>query len=262
MIHIKGNATALKQMFKPLEAVAKEIRLNITAEGLTSKAVNPQNTAMLGLELPKHIFMDWEVEPITIGIELLKWNRALQYADKKEIIDINIQMDKSAIGEGLKYGQISFEDADGFQDIIPVVDAEAIRKEPKVPELSRTAFVTIPTARLKKILRKSYLHEQGEGKKYRSAYVTFEAKDGKFITTAEGQTSKCITKTTNDNTGCIVDGTGKALYALDELLEIIKVIKSDVVGLEFANDYPLGIKFAVLNHGVATYLLAPRVESE
>lgn len=266
MIHIKSKGEVLKKIFKPINAVSNEFRLNITSDGLASCTVNPSNTAMLKLNIPATTFDMFEVDtPTAVGLELWKWQQKLQYVGKTDVMDIQLQMDKSAISDDLKYGTMVIDDGDGFQDTLSIIDPESMRKEPKIPAIPRTAFVTMPVGRFSKILKKSYVREptkKGKRRTLRSEYITFEVVDGVFNTTSESDTSKCNTKTTCETPLCKVQGEGKALYPLDELLYLLKEVKGKFVEIEFSKDYPVTLKFSHLNDCLAEWMLAPRVESE
>lgn len=266
MIHIKSKGEILKKIFKPITAVDKEFRLHITPNGLTTAVVNPSNTAMLKLDIPSIIFDTFEVDADTIiGLELWRWQQKLQYTKNSDVVNIHIQMDKSAISDDLKYGTMVIDDGDGFQDTLSIVDPESMRKEPKISSLTKTAFVTLSVARLNKILKKSYVREptqKGKRRSFTTSAIGFEVVDGVFNTTSENYTSKCNTRTTSETPLCGVRGEGKALYSLDELLYILKEIKNKFVEIEFAKDYPLTMKFSHLENCLAEWMLAPRVESE
>jgi len=280
MISIRATAHTLKEMLRPVNQLVSECRIHYTPDGIKSTVVGPANTAMIALDLPAHMFQDYQVnETKQIGLELWRYNQKLQYANKNDIIGMRIETEESKLSvqgtqdtqgatsepkRPYKINKMVLEDPDGFQDIIQLVDPEAIRKEPKIPSLNNTAFITMPVSRFKKIIKKSVFSEpvrKGKKRNRSGNQIRFQVDSGTFVTVSGNSDNPCTSRTTNTTSECTVDGTGKAIYDLDELLLIANAIRCKSVSLQFANDYPLVIKFTVLEYGEIQYLLAPRVES-
>ena len=257
-------------MFAAMRQIADEIRLNITQDGLKSAMVNPANTSILYMELPRAIFNGFYVdESRTIGINLSEWYSAIQFNSPKDLIEFELEITKhfsGAQGTGQPYESIYgvFKDLDGFEDAMAILDPASLRKEPKPISTPKEATIKISVERLKKILKKAAMKQKRSSRRSRYAadyYIKFNVENGTFTTSHKADIRKGKSKTIATGETEIT-GKAHACYSTFELISIINTIKDKTVILEFADDYPLTIHFKILQHGTGRYLLAPRVEEE
>lgn len=271
MIKVTAKNKEFQEMFAAMRQIADEIRLNITQDGLKSAMVNPANTSMLYMELPRSIFNGFYVdESRTIGLNLSEWYSAIQFNSPKDLIEFELEITKQfsgAQGTGQPYESIYgvFKDLDGFEDAIAILDPAALRREPKPIPPPTSATVIIPTERIRKILKKASM-TRGQKKRNRSRYsadyyIKFKVENGTLTTSHEADIRKGKSKTIAGN-GIEITGEAHACYSTSELMNIMAAIKDKTVTLSFGTDYPLEIYFKILQHGTGRYLLAPRVEEE
>lgn len=239
----------LKELIAPIHRVADECILNVSESGISTNVVDSYNVEMIKANYPAEMFETFDVKaPTKIGLETITLLRKIRYNEPKSIVNISTSTVSSVIG----METTMLLDCDGFQDTIHLVDVQTIRKEPRTPVMNLPGKMTIPLERMVKILNKS---TYSKGKKEHT-YIIFEIKDGKFITeTTELHPTKSITELLS------IAGEGKSLYAADNLLDFCKSIKSKTIDIELGKDYPLVVKFDVLDKGKAEFMLAPRVET-
>lgn len=263
MVYFKTTNRDLKSLMLPINTLVKECRLNFTSEGINCRAVNPTNTAMIVVDYPKEIFKEYSIADTqiptikrntTMGLEFESLNRKIKYNEPKAILDISTVTATNAIGVETSM----MIKSDGFSDKINLIDPSSIRKEPKIPELKLNAVFTIPTKRFLKILNKSKYRGNKNKNSYSTSYIKFATQNGKFIT----ETFKDDIHPTTSETVIETQESAKGYFDADELLKITKIIKSKDISIEMGVDYPIKIKFDILEKGKAEFMLAPRVESE
>lgn len=256
MVSFETTNRELKALILPINTLVKECRLNFQDWGVSVRAVNPTNTAMISIDYPKEIFKEYRIDSNlqTVGLEFATLNRKIKYNEPKEILVITTTSATNAIGVEESFTIRS----DGFSDKINLIDPASIRKEPKIPELKMTSEFTIATKRFLKILNKSKNSGNKKKNSYSESYIHFKTQDGKFLTeTTRGDIHPTLSETSIES-----QGSANGYYDADELLKITKIIKSKNITIEMGVDYPIKIKFDVLEKGKAEFMLAPRVESE
>ena len=239
------GAEKLKDSIESISALVDEAKFRITPEGITVKAVDPANVAMVSFELSKDAFDSFEASEGELGIDLTKLGSILDMADKAD--NIELELDENThklviIMSGLSY-------------TMSLLDPSSIRKEPKVPTLDLPVRVVIRGEDVKRAVKAA---------EKVSDYMSIGVNGDLFFMEAEGDTDKVLVEMTKDQLIDIKSGEAKSLFSLDYLLDISKIAgKSGEVTLDIGKDYPLKLNIKIAEgYGEVSYMLAPRVESE
>lgn len=238
------NKKLFRAWVDPIYTLIDEMKVNITKTGLTVKVVDPAHVAMMETTLDKKAFEDYKTKPFELGMDLEKLISFLKKGDQKKSamvsVDYNGDRNKTIWSNGINERTITNIDTAGMDD-------------PKVPVLNLPNIFTID--------RKTLLEALKEGTEVSDFITLISDSDGVTIK-AEGDT---------DNTKAFIPKEllpeldareqHKSLFSLDYLVNIIKAIKTETVTLNMGTDYPLVIEWEM--EGIkASYLLAPRIESE
>ena len=237
--HIKDITTALK-------AMVSEAKWNLTPEGITIKAVDPANVAMVSLDIKKEAFEAYEATDGELGIDLTKLGGLLDMAEKDSIVEL--ELDEVAHKLRVRMGTLQYTMA--------LLDPSTIRKEPKVPNLDLPGTIIIKGEDIRRAVKASLT--VGD-------YMTIGIEGESCVMTADGDTD--AVKLELLKTELIeITNTGKdikSLYSIDYLDKIGKIAaKVAQVTIHIGQDFPCKIGFDMFGgNGTVSYMIAPRVES-
>ncbi len=239
------GAEKLKDTIESISTLVDEARFKLTADGVSVRAVDPANVAMVSLDLAKDAFDSFEATEGELGIDLTKLNGILEMADKNDKIELSL--DETAHKLVIRMRELSYT--------MSLLDPSSIRKEPKVPALDLPAHIVIRGEDLKRAVRAA---------EKVSDYMSMGVRGEVFFMEAEGDTDNVQLEMTKDQLIDLKAGEAKSLFSLDYLTDISKIAgKTGEVSIDIGKDYPLKVRFKIAeNHGDVSYMLAPRVESE
>ena len=239
------GAEKLKDSIESISTLVDEARFRITPEGLSVKAVDPANVAMVSFELSKDAFDSFEATEGELGIDLTKLTGVMEMADKSDVIEIELDEASHKLIVRMR----------GLAYTMSLLDPSSIRKEPKVPNLDLPAHIVIRGEDMKRAIKAA---------EKVSDYMSMGVKGDVFFMEAEGDTDRVLVEITKDQLIDIQPAEAKSLFSLDYLSDMSKIIgKVNEVTIDLGKDYPLKIRLKIAEgHGEVNYMLAPRVESE
>jgi len=239
------GAEKLKDSIESVSTLVDEAKFRLTPEGLSVRAVDPANVAMVSFDLAKDAFESFEATEGELGIDLTKLTGVMEMADKED----NIELELDEAGHKLIVRMR------GLSYTMSLLDPSSIRKEPKVPSLDLPARIVVRGEDLKRAIKAA---------EKVSDYMSMGIKGNVFFMEAEGDTDKVLVEMEKDKLIDLQPAEVKSLYSLDYLSDISKILgKSNEVTIDLGKDYPLKIRLKIAEgHGDVSYMLAPRVESE
>ncbi|MCL5437774.1 MAG: DNA polymerase sliding clamp [Candidatus Thermoplasmatota archaeon] len=233
----------LKEITDLLNTVVTEVKLQISTNGISVKAVDPAHVAMISLEMPRESFTEYEVEgddEISIDVERLK-------------SVIKITKDSDEITMKKENGKLSF-DIGNVNKKINLLDNSSVTT-PKIPQISSDSFVVLQKQDVERGLRAA--EDVSDAIKFTLSNDSFAAKSYSDTEESELVLPKDMLKEVSCKTAV------KSLYPLEYLLRFMKSLSSsDEIKISFKDDYPMIIEFRFGKQGDMTgsFLLAPRME--
>ncbi|MFU8767800.1 MAG: DNA polymerase sliding clamp, partial [Candidatus Methanoperedens sp.] len=214
-------------------------------EGISVKAVDPANVAMVSFELSKDAFDSFEASEGELGIDLAKLSSIMDMADKTDNIELELDENTHKLVIQMR----------GLSYTMSLLDPSSIRKEPKVPTLDLPVRIVIRGEDIKRAVKAA---------EKVSDYMYMGANGDIFFMEAEGDTDKVRVEMAKDQLIDMSSGDARSLFSLDYLTDISKVAgKAPEVTIDIGKDYPLKLKIKIADgHGEVSYMLAPRVETE
>ncbi len=242
---IKGKR--IKEATIALTAMVDEARFNLSSAGISVKAVDPANVAMVSMGLEKAAFEDYTATDGLLGIDLTKLLSFIEMADGEDIVALELD-------EAVHKLKINVR---GLTYTMSLLDPEAMRKEPKLPILDLPVEISISGTDFKYGMKASDKVAD---------YVTFGMNEAgtEFSISAAGDTDDVIYKVPYDRLKIIRASEAKSLFAMDYLTKIQKLAeKTGELTIVLGKDYPVKIGFPISEgNGLIEYMIAPRVESE
>jgi proliferating cell nuclear antigen len=244
MFDAKIKADTLREVVGVVSTLVEEVKLNIDADGLSMKAVDPAHVAMVDLTLNAGAFEDLNADKCELGLDIDKLKEVLRLAKVGDILTLKHDEDKNRLIITVENitRRMSLVDTTGMSD-------------PKVPNLNLSAKVKLKTTELGQGIRAS---------ESVSDHIALFANPEGFELKSEGDTDSVELKLPKDLLEEMeVSEPVKSLFSLEYFSNMIKSVGSaEFVTMYLGNNYPIRIEFDIAGgEGHTIYLLAPRLEN-
>lgn len=235
----------LKEMIESVSSIVDEGKLNLSSDGISIKAVDPANVAMVSLNLNSDAFEEFNASEGELGVDLKRLGDIVDMAQKAEMVELELDEEQHKLiirMSGLTYK-------------IALLDPASIRKEPKIPQLELPATIVLSGNDLKRAVKAA---------EKVSDHMCMGVEGETFYLEAESDSDRMRLDIVKDQLVSIRPGDARSLFSLDYLSDMIKAAgKANEVTVELGRDFPTKINFQIANgSGDVSYLLAPRIESD
>lgn len=239
------SAEILQDAIKAASSVVDEARFEIAPEGLSARAVDPANAAMISLELSKDAFVLFEGTEGEIGIDLSRFTDILGMAGKNDEIELKLDPDTHKLDISMG----------GFSYTLALLDPSTLRNAPVVPALDLPAEITISESVFKRMIKAAEMV---------SDHMSVGVQNGVFVMEAVGDSDHVRLDLTGSDLIAITPADVKSLYSLDYLSDISKGVGgAGEITIHLGRDLPVVIQFEfALGECTVKYVLAPRIESD
>jgi proliferating cell nuclear antigen len=245
MFKAKLKGDVLKEMIKVVSTLVDEVKLNVTADGVDLKAVDPAHVAMVDLSLGKDAFDELEASDCELGIDIDKMKEVLSLAKAGDVIDMSHDEEHNKLVVHIENitRNMSLVDTMGMSD-------------PKMPQLNLPATIKLAAAELNQGIKAS---------ESISNHIALMANSEGFELSSQGDTDSVSLKLRKDlllSLDC--SEPVRSLFSLDYFSNMVRSVPSaGVVTLAIGQDYPAKMEFEIAEgNGSVVYLLAPRIENE
>lgn len=245
MFHAKIKSETLKGVVDVVSTLVDEAKFNIDADGMELKAVDPAHVAMVDLKVQKSAFEEFSADETELGIDLDKIKEVLRLSRAGDIIEM--EQDEAKNRLVLNVGNITRR--------MNLVDTAGMN-DPKVPNLSLPAKITVTSDELQKGIRAA---------ESVSDHIALNASPEGFEMYSEGDTDSVSLRLPKDLLISIdVSEKVKSLFPLDYFSNMVRSIPAgSVVTINLGSDFPVKLEFEIADkQGSVEYLLAPRIESD
>ncbi|HUL61644.1 MAG TPA: DNA polymerase sliding clamp [Methanocella sp.] len=240
------NAEVFKDAIEAVSTLVDEAKFRINRDGMTARAVDPANVAMVSFELGAKAFESYEASEGEIGIDLVRFMDILGMAAKDDRLELNLNEETRKLE--IRTGELAYT--------LSLLDPSSIRKEPKVPSLELPAKIALNGAELRRAVKAA---------EKVSDHMALGVQDKVFYVEAEGDLDKVRLEIPESKLISLKSsGNVRSLFSLDYLNDIVKSLgKAEQVSIDLGTDYPVKFTFSIAaGNGTVVYLLAPRIESE
>ena len=247
--------TILKEVLSALVAVTDRGVLRISEDGVTAKQVNPENTAMVSLDIKRGVFTGYNLNAgdLAVGVDFDKLLHILKLCEGDTKIEINTENeDTQSVSRTVEInsGYLSYN--------LPLIPLDALRGEPKLPELGFSAEVTIELEDFKRGIN---IAEDI------ASYVEIGMNSEEFFMGVESDEDKFRLAIPKEDLAHFAVGFSsgsevKSKFTTDYLTRMANGVVGKSVTLKIRNDYPVQIPFTVTGGCEVVYLLAPRINQD
>ena len=236
------DAKSFQSMMETLSKIVDEAVMTVKDDGVIIRALDPAHVAMIEINLPPDIFLEYEVEgEAKVGFNVTNIAKIVKRGKKGDKVEIEATDDRvtwTIAGAAIKRYKLLNLD-------VP---------EPEIPqaEFEFKARVALIVDAFKNALRDA--ETVGDT-------VELEADEEKLVIRGKGA-ALAETEITRDKPAVIdfqVEEPSRAAYSIDYLKHVLALTKvADTVTIEFSSDAPLRLQFSLPAGGRVTYLLAPK----
>lgn len=245
MFSAKVKSEVIKGIIDVTSSLVNEAKFNITAKGISLRAVDPAHVAMVDLEVKNKAFEEYKAEDMELGIDLDKLSGIMKLASAGDMVSLEYDEDTNRLI--VKIGNLIRKM--GLIDTAGMPDSKA-------PNLELPAKIIIKASELSQGVRASEAV---------SDHLALSVDKESFELFAEGDTDTVNLKLPKD---MLVElssqGKHKSLFSIDYFSNMIKPVRGDdAITIQMGTDNPIRVDFDIAEKkGHVTYLLAPRIESE
>ncbi len=245
MFSAKVKSDVLKGIIDVTSPLVNEVKFNVTAKGISLRAVDPAHVAMVDLEVESKAFEEFKADNMELGIDIDKLSGIMRLSSSNDMVslDYDEESNRLIVKIGNLVRKMSLIDTAGMPD-------------PKMPNISLPAKVVIKASELNQGVRASEAV---------SDHLALTVNKDHFELCAEGDTDTVNLKLPKDLLLELNAASKcKSLFSIDYFSNMIKSVRGeDPITILLGNDNPIKVEFNIAdNKGHVTYLLAPRIESE
>lgn len=243
-----SDASVLSDSIKAIyELIKEEVSFKLTSDGLSMRAMDPANVAMVSFRLLVPAFEAYKLEQdMSLGLDMERLYNVLKQALPGDAVSLKAEETRL---------HITYEGQTRRRFSIPLLELSG--EERKAPSLEFGV-----TAKLRPEAIKQALSDA----KVVADSVVLNASGEKFVISASGDTGEVEIELGKGNDQLValdVREDSRARYALDYLEKMIKGTKlSNEVALKFKTDYPIEIDYTMKDTLMLSFILAPRVETD
>jgi len=218
-----------------------EVRIKITAEGMSLTAIDPANVAMTYFRIPSALFTEFQIEKDhELGINLDNLKAVLKRCKPGSslIIERKDNLLKLGIHDRIKRD---------FSLALIDIDVE----EKPLPEWEFNSVIHINSDAFVEVIEDCAVVADS---------VTFQAEPNKFIVEAHGLNSARAEFSTDEAE--IHSGNSLAKFSLEYIVKFAKGAKiSNKATLSFSDNHPMRLDFHT-GQVILSFVLAPRIEQD
>jgi len=247
MLKATIDADIFREAIDAISALVPECRLHTADNGISTRAVDTANVAMISLELKKEAFDSYKATKSQVGVDISKMKNIFNMMGKGDLISLELP-------ENAQKMQLSVH---GYQYSITLLDTNTIRKDPNQPTINLPGKLTISGDNLNNAIKAAAVISD-------KIAIGINPKDETFYMIAEGDTDNIRREFGKDELKSLTPNEARSLFSLDYLKDMGKVMsKAAEVEIFLGLDHPVRFSFDIANgNGHVEYLLAPRIEAD
>ena len=247
MLKATIDADIFREAIDAISALIPECRLHTAEDGISTRAVDTANVAMIAIDLKKEAFETYKATTSEIGVDISKMKNIFNMAGKGDIISLEL-------GDAAQKMAVSVH---GYHYSITLLDTNTIRKDPNSPTINLPGKVVISGEDLNNAIKAAAVISD-------KIAMGINAKDQTFFMVAEGDTDHIQREFSKDELKSLTAVDARSLFSLDYLKDMGKVMsRAAEVEVFLGVDHPVRFSFEIAGgNGHVEYLLAPRIEAD
>ena len=239
------DADRLDDALTALAALVDECRLELAADGLHVRAVDPAAVAAVSLDLPADAFERYAADSVTVGVNVDRLAEVVALADPGD--EVRLVLDAERRRLHVLVGELAYT--------LGLIDPEAIREpmDPAAMAYDCPADLTIAGRDVSRIVDAADMVSS-------HLRLGVDADEETFYAEASGDTDDVALAFGREDLAALSAAEVESLFSLDYLRELARPIPAGAaVAIELGTEQPVTLDFPVADAaGEATFLLSPR----
>ncbi len=238
MLKATIDADIFREAIDAISALVPECRLHTADNGISTRAVDTANVAMISLELKKEAFDSYKATKSQVGVDISKMKNIFNMMGKGDLISLELP-------ENAQKMQLSVH---GYQYSITLLDTNTIRKDPNPPTINLPGKLTISGDNLNNAIKAAAVISD-------KIAIGINPKDETFYMIAEGDTDNIRREFGKDELKSLTPNEARSLFSLDYLKDMGKVMsRAAEVEIFLGLDHPVRFSFDIANgNGQGTF---------
>ncbi len=238
----------LKEPVSIISEIVNEVKFKFDSDKIELTALDPAKISLVNFKLLSSAFVEYDVpEHTQLSLSLESLKSVLSRAKPSDTLKIELDKDKNSLKV-----QLNGETTRTFHIALLELDEE----EKKIPDLSFPLKINMAS---------SNLNDAIEDISVVADAVAFIAHKDKLIMEAESSVNSAkVEMPSSDHT--LINLTGdsvKSRYGVEYIKKFLKASKlSEVVSVEFGQDYPLKLVYKIQDRLELSFIMAPRVPND
>jgi proliferating cell nuclear antigen len=247
MLKATIDTDTFRETIEVIAAMVTECRLNISEQGIRTRAVDTANVAMISLELDQEAFASFLATAGELGIDITKMKNIVGMMGKGDVLSLDLPDD------GHKMEMIF----SGYKYSLTLLDVNTIRKEPNMPSIELPAKIKISGAALNDAIKAAAVVSD-------KIALGVDPAANSFYMEAEGDSDHIRLELGKDELIDLIPAEARSLFSLDYLKDMGRVMgRADEVEVQIGVDHPVKFRFGIADdNGRVEFLLAPRIEAD
>lgn len=239
------DADRFKEALAVLGALVDECRLELAADGLHVRAVDPAAVAAVSLDLPADAFERYTAAGVTVGVNVDRLVAVVGLADPGD--EVRLVLDAERRRMHVLVGELAYT--------LGLIDPDAIREpmDPAEMEYDCPADLTIVGRDVSRVVDAADMVSS-------HLRLGVDTDEETFYAEASGDTDDVALAFDRDDLAALSPADVESLFSLDYLRELARPIPAGAeVTVELGIEQPVTLEFPVADGaGEATFLLSPR----
>jgi proliferating cell nuclear antigen len=241
------SADTLRTALDSVSVLVDECKIHLEEDGLAIQAVDPANVGMVDLSLSATAFESYEADGGVIGVNLSRLEDIAGMAEAGQLVHLELDEETRKLHIAI----------DGLEYTLALIDPDSIRQEPDLPDLDLPAEIVIEGRDIDRAVTAADMVSD-------HIALGVDADAEHFYVDAEGDTDDVHLELDREDLIDLQAGDAHSLFSLDYLQDMNRAIPKDAeVTMELGEEFPIKMHFDIAEgEGAATYLLAPRIQSD
>lgn len=247
------EADWLADLIDAATPLVDEAKIRLDDTGMSIKAVDPANVGMVDATLNESAFESYNGDEGVLGVNLSRLDDILGMADSNSLVHLELDEETRKL-------RIEF---DGLSYTLALIDPEAIRKEPDMPDLDLNARAVMEGKDVSRMVKATDMVSDHIALRSTTDYEG--SGEGAFLAVATGDT---------DDVSLTFDGEDlldhewsdvESMFSLDYLGELEGAVeKDDAVAIRIGDELPMMLNHSRGENGelAVEYVLAPRIQNQ
>lgn len=247
LLNARIDAGTLRDVLTPISVLVDECKINLDANELEIRAVDPANVCMVDVTIQSSGFEEYSAQRSVIGVDLERFQDIIKMGGSGS--EVHLVADSETQTLEIEVENVSYS--------LALIDPDSIRDGPDIPDIDLSAHVEIEGSHISQGIKAAGMVSD-------HVDLSFDSNNDEFVVGAEGDTDDVQVAHGEERVEDIsVPKDAGSTYSLEYLDKVSKAISSsENIQLRMDSEKPVRMEFEFADgNGHVIYMLAPRIQN-